>query len=76
MPERGRSLNDEIPPHYRALFDQLAAASRDGSVMLPYPIWREAFINDADEALANSSYASLSSEPYQPFVDKLDLARF
>jgi pimeloyl-ACP methyl ester carboxylesterase len=76
VPERGHSLNDEVPPHYRALFDQLAKASGDGSVMLPYPIWREAFINDADESLAKSSYESLSPEPYQPFLDQLDLTRF
>lgn len=76
VPEKGHSLNDEVPPHYRVLFEQMAAASPDQSVMLPYPIWREAFINDADEALARSSYESLSSEPYQPFIDKLDLERF
>ena len=76
VPRPGHSLNDETPPHYQALFQQLAAASADQSVMLPYPIWREAFINDADEALAKSSYDSLSSEPFQPFIDKLDLTRF
>jgi pimeloyl-ACP methyl ester carboxylesterase len=72
----GHSLNDEVPPHYRALFDQIAAASPDRTVMLPYPIWREAFINDADEALARSAYETLSPEPYQPFLDKLDLTKF
>ncbi|HEX7005510.1 MAG TPA: alpha/beta hydrolase family protein [Alphaproteobacteria bacterium] len=72
----GNCLNDEVPPHYRALFDQIAAASPDHTVMLPYPIWREAFINDADEALAKSSYETLSPEPYQPFLDKLDLTKF
>lgn len=72
----GESLNDNVPPHYRALFEQIAAHSPDGGVMLPFPIWREAFINDADAALALSSYDSLSSEPYQPFVDKLDLKAF
>jgi len=76
VPERGHSLNDEVPPHYRALFDQISAAAPDKSVMLPYPIWREAFINDADESLARSAYESLSPEPYQPFLDKLDLERF
>lgn len=72
----GESLNDNVPPHYRALFDQIAAASADGSVMLPFPIWREAFINDADLATAQSTYETLSPEPYQPFVDKLDLKKF
>ncbi|MGI0029345.1 MAG: hypothetical protein ACREAQ_06520, partial [Nitrososphaera sp.] len=40
------------------------------------PIWREAFINDADLELATSTYASLSPEPYQLFNDKLDLKKF
>lgn len=72
----GHCLNDEIPPYYRALFDQLAQASPDNTVMVPFPIWREAFINDADLELAKSAYAQLSPEPYQPFNDKLDLKKF
>ncbi|WP_441260375.1 alpha/beta fold hydrolase [Bradyrhizobium sp. 521_C7_N1_3] len=76
VPEKRHSLNDEVPPHYRKMFADISAASLDRSVMLPYPIWREAFISDADEALARSAYETLSSEPYQPFLDKLDLERF
>jgi hypothetical protein len=58
-----------------ALFDRAVVTAPDyGTVMLPYPIWREAFINDADQA--KSSYDSLSPEPYQPHCDKLDLERF
>jgi pimeloyl-ACP methyl ester carboxylesterase len=72
----GECLNDNIPPHYRALFDSLAGASPDFTVMLPFPIWREAFINDVDLALAQSSYDTLSPEPYQPFLDKLDMKKF
>ena len=44
--------------------------------MLPWPIWREAFINDADEELARAAYEQLSPEPYQPFTAKLDLSGF
>ena len=76
IPENGNSLLDETPPHYRELFGQLVEASDDNTVMLPYPIWREAFINDANEELARSSYEQLSSEPYAPFEDKLDLSAF
>ncbi len=76
VPQPGNSLLDEVPPHYRELFSQLAAASDDNTVTLPYPIWREAFIQDADEAQAQATYATLSSEPFQPFVDALDLSRF
>lgn len=72
----GESLDDNVPPHYRALFQQMAAASDDNSVMMPFPIWRDAFINDGDLATAERTYSLLSPEPYQPFIDKLDLKKF
>jgi len=70
------SLNDEVPPHYAALFDKLARESSDDTVMIPFPIWREAFINDADLELAKWTHSQLSPEPYQPCRDKLDLKKF
>jgi len=39
-------------------------------VVLPFPIWREAFINDADLALATSAYEKLNPHPYKTFTDK------
>ena len=72
----GESLNDNAPPYYAALFDPMAQASPDYTVMLPFPIWREAFINDADADLARWSYEQLSPQPYQPFVDRLDMKKF
>ncbi|WGV25828.1 alpha/beta fold hydrolase [Halotia branconii] len=76
IPNDGESLNDNVPSRSQALFDQLASESDDRTVMLPFEIWREAFLNDADLDLAKSSYAQLSSEPYQSMIDKLDLKRF
>lgn len=76
VPAPGNSLLDEVPPHYKELFDQLAASTDDDIVAMPFPIWREAFIQDADAELAASTHAQLSTEPYQPFRDKLDLTRF
>ncbi|MBF6570038.1 MAG: alpha/beta hydrolase [Candidatus Binataceae bacterium] len=76
VPLDGNSLNDEVPPPYREMFAKLAASSADGSVMLPYEIWREAFINDADAELARAAYDTLSTEPYHGFIDKLDLKKF
>lgn len=76
VPEPGNSLSDETPPHYRELFDALAASSDDFTVTLPFPIWRENFIQDADLEFATETYGWLSSEPYQPFLDKLPLDRF
>jgi len=69
VPNPGESLNDMVPPMYVAMFDQIAGAS-NGAVVLPFPIWREAFINDADLALATSAYEKLNPHPYKTFTDK------
>jgi pimeloyl-ACP methyl ester carboxylesterase len=76
IPNDGESLKDSAPSHFQALFDQLVRQSDDFTVMIPFEIWREVFINDADLELAQSSYAQLSTQPYQPWIDKLDLKRF
>jgi len=39
-----------------SLCRDLAAASPDNAVTMPFEIWREKFINDADLALARWSY--------------------
>lgn len=72
--EDGNCLMDEVPAAYRELFDRLEAP--DGTLALPFNLWREAFINDADESLARWSYERLHPEPYQPFKDRLDLKKF
>jgi pimeloyl-ACP methyl ester carboxylesterase len=72
----GYSLHDEIPPHFRSLFDNLARGSSDDTVLIPFPIWRDAFLNDADLDTAKWTYSQLSPEPYQPLRDKLDLKKF
>ncbi|MFN6487629.1 MULTISPECIES: alpha/beta hydrolase [unclassified Nostoc] len=72
----GESVKDTFPPNSHGLFDKLARESDDRTVMLPFETWREVFINDADLELAKSSYAQLSSQPYQPLIDKLDLKQF
>jgi len=43
---------------------------------MPFEIWREKFINDADLALARWSYSQLSPQPFQPLVEPLDLKKF
>ncbi|MBX3652639.1 MAG: alpha/beta hydrolase [Ramlibacter sp.] len=72
VPLDGQCLNDMVPPHYKALFDGVAAANGN-AVMLPYPVWREAFINDADAALAQSSYDRLNPQPYRTFTEPVAL---
>ncbi len=72
----GESLFDNVPPHYQGLFEQFAKESADNTVMLPFPVWREAFMNDADLETATETYARLSPEPFQPIIDKLDMTQF
>ncbi len=72
----GNSLMDEVPPHYRRLFSSLVEGSDDHTVTLPFPIWRDGFINDADSSLAATAYEQLSPEPFQPFLDKLNTKPF
>ena len=75
VPNSGECLNDLVPPHYVEMFDGVSAASPDNSVMLPFPIWREAFINDGDAQIAQSSYDVLNPHPYATFTDKIALEK-
>jgi pimeloyl-ACP methyl ester carboxylesterase len=74
--EDGESLKSAVPPAYRELFTGLAEASDDGTLTMPFRVWRETFVNDADLETAQRTYALLSPQPYQPFVDVLDLKKF
>src|SRR5207249_11488429 len=72
----GHGLADEVPPETAAAFAHMASESGDNTVMLPFRVWQETFVNDADLELAKRAYELLSSEPYQPLADKLDLKKF
>ncbi|WP_090140320.1 alpha/beta fold hydrolase [Limnohabitans sp. DM1] len=74
VPNPGESLTDLVPPIYVGLFDQIAAAN-NGALTLPFPIWRESFINDADLALATSAYEQLNPHPHKTFTDKISLSK-
>ena len=73
VPNNGECLNDMVPPHYVGLFDSIAVQRGDGSVVLPFPIWREAFINDADLETAQRAYDVLNPHPVKTFTDKISL---
>ncbi len=72
----GESIADVSPPHYNTMMDGIAAASGDNTVMLPFPVWREAFVNDGDLETAQRTFDALSREPYRMLTDKLDLRTF
>lgn len=72
VPLNGECLNDMVPPHYVGMFDGMNAADPH-NLALPPPVWREAFINDADEASAMVAYAKLNPQPYKTFTEKITL---
>ena len=74
--EDGNCMLDECPPPIQDLFHQMAEESEGDGIMLPFPLWREGFINDADIELAQSAYEQLSPTPFQPFVDELNMEAF
>lgn len=72
----GESVLDQFPPPVQRTFEQLRKASKDDTIMLPYPIFREQFVNLADMALAKKLYADIRPEPAKPSFEKLDLKKF
>src|SRR6516165_10831425 len=67
---------DNLPADYVAAFNALARASSDDTMLIPWEVWRDNFIQDASESLARSFWEQLSPEPNQVNLDKLDLKRF
>ena len=74
VPHDGESLLDLAPAPMGGLFRQLAEASEDASFALPYPVWRDVFYNDGDEAGARAAYGRLSPQPFATFADKIALS--
>ncbi|HKF04265.1 MAG TPA: alpha/beta hydrolase [Candidatus Sulfotelmatobacter sp.] len=74
--EDGHCVFDELPADYVAMFNQLAGTSSDDTMLIPWEIWREKFIQDAREPVARSLWEQLSPEPNQVNLDKLCLKQF
>ena len=72
VPLDGESVNDMLPEQHRAMFKAMAAAN-DNALILPFDIWRDAFINDADLSLAQLTYGKLNPHPYRTFTDRIRL---
>jgi pimeloyl-ACP methyl ester carboxylesterase len=52
--EDGHCIFDELPAEYVALFNDLARVSSDNTMLIPWEVWRDNFIQDAPEAGARS----------------------
>ncbi|WP_144530002.1 alpha/beta fold hydrolase [Peribacillus simplex] len=72
----GESVADEFSPQMRQGFEQLRAGSKDDTVMLPFPLFRDLFVNTATLEEAKRMYAGITPEPAKPLFEKLDLKAF
>ncbi|MFF2886000.1 alpha/beta fold hydrolase [Paenibacillus sp. NPDC057967] len=72
----GEAAADELPPGTRQGFEQIRAASHDDTIMLPFPIFRDLFVNTATLEVAKQMYARIMPEPAKPLFEKLDLKAF
>ncbi|MNB90264.1 Pyrethroid hydrolase [compost metagenome] len=72
----GESVADELPPQTRQGFEQLRAVSGDDTIMLPFPLFRDLFVNTATLEVAKRMYAGVAPEPAKPLFEKLDLKAF
>jgi len=64
-----------LPPGRAAVYDQMAAASGDNSVMPSPSVFREIYFNDGSAEQAAVAFAQLNRQPYATFVDKINLSR-
>lgn len=79
----GHSVLDEVPPDQRNLVQPDTHprsddddASRAVMPVVPYRMWRDRFINDADDAVAKDAYDRLVPGPAQPASEPLNLKTF
>jgi pimeloyl-ACP methyl ester carboxylesterase len=72
VPAAGRSLHDEVPPHYQELFIAQATASGDNTVALPFEVWQAAFMNDAPEPVQRTIHQLMVPQPYQYFTETVE----
>jgi pimeloyl-ACP methyl ester carboxylesterase len=75
VPNDGEALIDMTIPSFAPAMEALAAERGDGSVVLPFGVWRETLINDADLATAKSAYDTLNPHPILTFKEKISLSK-
>lgn len=69
VPAEGKGLVDEIPPDHGAGFRQLAEASGNNTVTLPFEPWQRTFMQDAPEAVQRMVWSLLAPQPFQYFTE-------
>jgi pimeloyl-ACP methyl ester carboxylesterase len=72
VPEAGRTLFDECPPHYQELFTALSEASGNNTVALPLEVLQGGFIQDATEEVQRLVHSLLVPQPMQYFTQAVE----
>lgn len=72
----GQMAADEFPAKTVEAFQQLIKSSKDNTIMLPFPLFRETFVNLASLELAQHIYSKITPEPAAPLFEKLNLKKF
>lgn len=76
VPAHGRSLMDEIPPTLAEVFQRSADKRGDGTLVIPFDIFRDAFVGDAPIELVRGLYPFLRPQPIRTFTDKADMSNW
>lgn len=74
--EDGQCIFDNLPEAYIEAFSQMAQASPDNTMQLPWEIWKNGFLQDVPEDVARAVWERTTPEPNQVNLDKLDLKIF
>lgn len=74
--EDNECILDILPREFATLVNDLAGASSDNTMLIPWEIWRDNLIQDASESVARFIWEQLSPEPNQVNLDKLDLKQY
>jgi pimeloyl-ACP methyl ester carboxylesterase len=71
VPDGALPLLAEMPPDFETLFSEVAAASADNTITLPYEVWAQGFIQDAREDVRRLVYELLVPQPMGYFTEAL-----
>ncbi|MFK0113255.1 alpha/beta fold hydrolase [Streptomyces sp. NPDC091217] len=62
---QGRALIDEAPVHLGERFSAIAAATPDNTLLIPFEVWQNLFMQDASEDAQRIVYSLLVPQPMQ-----------
>ncbi|WP_226383527.1 alpha/beta fold hydrolase [Paenibacillus massiliensis] len=72
----GQSVAEQFPAPLRQAFQQLLDASGNHTINLPFPVFRDTFVNTATLRQAKDIYRKVKPEPGGPLFEPLELKTF